>query len=100
MWRSSRTVLQGRGHAVSSQNPTAISLVIDTDSLKTAIKKMQQRQKDKPRSTRDDYKIISPLIAYVRPNTGSGNPRSHPLKPKTRYCCASEVPRRSPSEFQ
>jgi hypothetical protein len=70
-------------HALSSQNPATISLAIGSGSLKTAIKKMQQRQKDKPRSTRKDYKSISRLVAWVRPNTGAGNPRSHPLKPKT-----------------
>jgi hypothetical protein len=73
-----------RGHARISQNPATISLVIDTPSFKPAIKRMRQRQKDKPNSTRNDYRRISPLIkAYVRPNIGPGNPRSHPIKAKT-----------------
>ena len=61
----------------------AANPVIGTGSLQTAIKKMQQRQKDKPKSTRKDYKCISRLVAWVSPNTGSGNRRSHPLKAKT-----------------
>jgi hypothetical protein len=67
-------------HARISQNSATISLVIDTPSFKPIIKRMQQRQKDKPNSTRDDYRRISRLKgAYVRPNIGPGNPRSHPL---------------------
>ena len=68
------------GHARISQNSSTISLVIDTRSFKTIIKSMQQRQKDKPKSTRGDYRRISRLKgAYVRPNIGPGNPRSRPL---------------------
>src|ERR1700688_692696 len=68
------------GHARISQNAATISLVIDTDYFKPAIEKMQQRQKRKPDSERKDYRKISCLPrSYVRPNTGHGNPRSHPL---------------------
>jgi len=67
-------------HARISQNSSTISIVIDTPSFKPAIKRMQQRQKDKPDSTPDDYRRISRLKgAYVRPNIGPGNPRSRPL---------------------
>ena len=73
-----------RVHARISQNPSTISLVIDTRYFKPAIERMRLRYKDKPNSTRNDYKKFSPLRkGYVRPNIGPGSPRSHPLEPKT-----------------
>jgi hypothetical protein len=76
---------EDRGHADVSDNPDTISLVISSKgarSLKHAIRRMLQRTKDKPESTRKDYQNVSSLFAYVRPNYGKGNPRSHKIKGK------------------
>jgi len=67
-------------YAKTSLNEKTISIVITNPSLKSAIKKMQRQEKHKRESTRDDYKRVSGLVAYVRPNSGHGNPRSN--KPK------------------
>lgn len=71
---------EGGKHADVSDNPDTISVVIGTRSLHDAVKRMQRLEERKPKSTRKDYQQIAKLFAYVRPNYGPGNPRSHGLK--------------------
>jgi hypothetical protein len=63
-----------------SQN--AISIAIDNKSLKAAIERMRWWEKHRPESARADYKVFSGVDAWVRPNSGPGNPRSHVAEPK------------------
>jgi hypothetical protein len=67
-------------HAEISQNPQTISIAIDNSSWKTALKKMRWLERHKPKSTREDYKSFSSIAAWVRPNSGPGNPHSNKLK--------------------
>jgi len=67
------------------RRPIETTLVISSKgarSLKHAIRRMLQRTKDKPESTRKDYQNVSSFFAYVRPNRGKGNPRSDRIKGK------------------
>jgi hypothetical protein len=63
-----------------SQNADTISVVIANRSLRDAVKRMQWWKEHRPESAREDYKSISGLVAWVRPNSGPGNPHSHKLK--------------------
>jgi len=74
-----RYLKDGR-HAEVSQNADTISIAIENRSFKTAIKRMRRREKHRPESTREDYKIRSSIVAWVRPNSGPGNPHSSKLK--------------------
>jgi len=69
-------------HADVSEN--AVSIKIHNDSLKEAICRMKQLQKNKPSSTDRDYQILSAVAAWVRPNVGDGNPYTHLLEKKRR----------------
>jgi hypothetical protein len=69
-----------RKHAEVSQNDETISMAIDNDSLKAAIRRMRWWEKHRPESVREDYQTFSSVLAWVRPNRGSGNPHSHKLK--------------------
>jgi len=66
---------KGGRHADISRN--AISIAIDNKSLKAAIERMQWWEKHRPKSVRADYKTFSGIDAWVRPNSGPGNPHSH-----------------------
>jgi hypothetical protein len=71
------------GHeAKTSENKATISIAIDNHSLKAAIKRMRWWKEHRHESTREDYKTFSSLVAYVRPNSGRGNPNSNRTKPK------------------
>jgi hypothetical protein len=69
-----------RHRARISQNSATISLAIDTPSFWPAIKNMQRQKKHRPKTDKEEYKNISCLSVYVRPNCGPGNPNSRPLK--------------------
>jgi hypothetical protein len=71
-----------REQAKISQNPKTISIAIDNDSLKAAIGRMRWWLKHRPESTREDYTSFSSLVAWVRPNSGPGNPHSDALGSK------------------
>jgi len=58
----------------------AVSIKIPNGSIKKAIRKMQRLKKNKPKSKDKDYKTHSPIPAWVRPNSGPGNRRTHLLK--------------------
>ena len=60
----------------------AISIVIGNGSLKDTIRRMKRWRKLHPRAPRGDYKKVARLTAWVRPNSGSGNPRSRILGKK------------------
>jgi len=63
-------------HAEVSEN--AVSIKIHNASLRDAIRRMKQLKKKKPKSTDRDYQVFSAIAAWVRPNFGPGNPRTHP----------------------
>jgi|SRR5580704_11289118 hypothetical protein len=65
-------------HAEVSEN--AVSIKIHNDSLEDAICRMQRLIRKRPRSTDRDYQIFSSVAAWVRPNFGAGNRRTHHLK--------------------
>jgi hypothetical protein len=65
-------------HAEVSEN--AVSIKIPNGSIKEAIRRMERLRKNKPKSKDKDYKAYSPIPAWVRPNFGPGNPRTHHLK--------------------
>ena len=69
-------------HAEVSKN--AVSIKIPNGSIKKAVRRMERLQKYKPKSKDKDYKAYSPIPAWVRPNFGPGNRRTHPLKRNTR----------------
>ena len=58
----------------------AVSIKIHNDSLRDAIRRMKRLKKKKPESTDQDYQVFSAIAAWVRPNFGPGNPRTHRLK--------------------
>jgi hypothetical protein len=58
----------------------AVSIKIHNDSLRDAIRRMKRLKKKKPKSTDQDYQVFSAIAAWVRPNFGPGNPRTHRLK--------------------
>lgn len=66
------------GHAEVSKN--ALSIKIPNGSLKGAIRRMKRLEKKKPKSKDKDYKAHSAIEAWVRPNFGPGNRRTHQLK--------------------
>jgi hypothetical protein len=66
-----------RKHADISDNVNTISIAIDNRSFSAAIKRMRWWKKHRPKSDREDYKSVSSIVAWVRPNTGPGNPHSH-----------------------
>jgi hypothetical protein len=65
-------------HAEVSKN--AVSIKIPNGSIKKAIRRMERLRKDKPKAKDKDYKAHSPIPAWVRPNNGPGNRRTHPLE--------------------
>ena len=65
-------------HAEVSEN--AVSIKIPNGSIEKATRRMQRLKKDKPKSKDKDYKARSPVAAWVRPNFGTGNRRTHHLK--------------------
>jgi hypothetical protein len=65
-------------HAEVSEN--AVSIKIHNRSLKEGIRRMRRLKQDRPKSTDQDYQIFSAIAAWVRPNFGPGNPRTHRLK--------------------
>jgi hypothetical protein len=69
-------------HADVSEN--GVSIKIHNDSLKDAVRKMKRLKRNRPKSTDRDYQIFSPIVAWVRPNFGPGNPHTHRLKKSTR----------------
>lgn len=69
-------------HAEVSEN--AVSIKIHNGSLKEAIRRMRRLKRDKPKSTDRDYQVFSAIAAWVRPNFGLGNPRTHRLKKNAR----------------
>jgi hypothetical protein len=69
------------GHEADiSDNANTISVVIDTRSFDAAIERMQWWKKHRPKSGDEDYKSISSIVAWIRPNSGPGNKRSHKIK--------------------
>lgn len=62
----------------------AISLAIGNGSLATAISSMLYlKTKTKDKATRDDYIRHARIeYAWVRPNSGDGNPHTKLIKPK------------------
>jgi hypothetical protein len=69
-------------YAKFSQNVNTISIKIDNDSLKAAIERMRWWERHRAESTSEDYKNLSSLDAWVRPNSPPGNPHSN--KPNSR----------------
>jgi hypothetical protein len=65
-------------YAEVSEN--AVSIKIPNGSIENAIRRMQRLKKDKPKSKDKNYKAHSAIPAWVRPNSGPGNRRTHPLK--------------------
>lgn len=63
-----------RRNATVSAN--AVSLVIGNGSIQDAIGRMRWLKAKRPKSTRGDYKFFSSVTAWVRPNSGPGNPRT------------------------
>jgi hypothetical protein len=54
----------------------AISIVISTPTWKRARHKVEKSLKQKRDLSRKDYKKVGKLIAWVRPNSGKGNPHT------------------------
>jgi hypothetical protein len=71
-------------YAVHSKNENTISMAIANESFNAAIKRMLWWEKNRPKSTREDYKAISSVAAWVRPNSGPGNPHSNGRRSKRR----------------
>jgi len=67
-------------YAEHSENENTISMAIANESFKAAIKRMRWWEKNRPKSNREDYKAISSIVAWVRPNSGQGNPHSNKRK--------------------
>lgn len=58
-------------------SPTAISLAIGNGSLRTAIAKAYELEKRSGQYlTREDYIEECSILAWARPNKGSGNPHT------------------------
>jgi hypothetical protein len=68
---------QNGKHAEVSEN--AVSVKIHNGSLKAAIRRMKRLERNKPKSKDGDYQIFSAVAAWVRPNFGPGNLRTHRL---------------------
>jgi hypothetical protein len=68
--------------AVASDNEYTLSVAIDNKSFKAAIRRMRWWKKRRPKSSREDYKSVARVIAWVRPNSGPGNPHTATLKRK------------------
>lgn len=66
------------GHAEVSQN--AVSIKIPNGSIEKAVRRMKRLNQNKPKSKDKNYKARSPIAAWVRPNSGPGNPRTHIFK--------------------
>jgi hypothetical protein len=71
-----------REHAEVSE--AAVSIKIPNGSIEKAIRKMERLLKDKPKSKDEDYEVYSPIPAWVRPNFGPGNSRTHKLKKQSK----------------
>lgn len=72
-----------RRYAEHSKNASTISIAIANESFNAAIKRMQWWQRKRPESNREDYKAISSIVAWVRPNSGRGNPHSNKRKARS-----------------
>ena len=69
-------------HAEVSKN--AVSIKIPNGSIEKAVSRMERLKRKKPRAKDKDYKVHSAIPAWVRPNFGPGNRRTHALKKNTR----------------
>jgi hypothetical protein len=72
--RVKRRYCEDHKHAEVSEN--AVSLKIPNNSIKEAITRMKRLNKSKPKSTDADYQQCSAVHAWVRPNSGPGNPHT------------------------
>jgi hypothetical protein len=68
-------------HAEVSEN--AVSIKIPNGAINKAARRMERLKKRQPKSKDDDYKARSAIPAWVRPNFGPGNRRTHPLSRDT-----------------
>ena len=67
--------------AVLTDNDSTISIAIGNGSLMEAIQDMRNLQAHKPEAHRKQYQEDARIwYAWVRPNTGTGNPHTMPLK--------------------
>jgi len=60
----------------------AVSIAIGNGSLRDAIGRMRWWEAHRPESSRGDYKVFSSVTAWVRPNSGPGNPHTRRLAKK------------------
>jgi hypothetical protein len=65
-------------HAEVSES--AVSIKIPNGYIKRAVRRMERLRREEPKSTDKDYKAHSSILAWVRPNFGPGNRRTHRLK--------------------
>jgi hypothetical protein len=66
----------GKSQAEIFLGAPAISIVISTPSFKAARKRLKWTQKHRRKSSREDYKSIGSVVAWIRPNSGPGNPHT------------------------